>query len=119
MRKKTPLLEKTPFAIEQAPMQGALTANGGLAAVSRVLRSLAMARACQSHLKTKAQGELFAGGNEYHYHAVLTNRWDMDGGELLTWNRAKAGAIEHVHDEMKNGLAAGQMPSGKLGANAA
>lgn len=68
---------------------------------------------------TKAQGELFADGNEHHYHAVLTNQWDMDGGELLTWNRAKAGTIEHVHDEMKNGLAAGQLPSAKLGANAA
>jgi len=68
---------------------------------------------------TKAQGELFADGNEHHYHAVLTNRWDMDGGELFTWNRAKAGTIEHVHDEMKNGLAAGQLPCAKLGANAA
>ncbi len=68
---------------------------------------------------TKAQGELFADGNEYHYHAILSNRWDMDGGDLITWNRAKAGTIEHVHDEMKNGLAAGQLPSAKFGANAA
>jgi len=68
---------------------------------------------------TKAQGELFADGNEHHYHALVSNRWDMDGGDLITWNRAKAGTIEHVHDEMKNGLAAGQLPSAKLGANAA
>ena len=67
----------------------------------------------------KAQGELFADGNAHHYHAILSNRWDMDGGDLITWNRAKAGTIEHVHDEMKNGLAAGQLPSAKLGANAA
>ena len=67
----------------------------------------------------KAQGELFADGNEHHYHALLSNRWDMDGGDLITWNRAKAGTIEHVHDEMKNGLAAGQLPSAKFGANAA
>jgi hypothetical protein len=68
---------------------------------------------------TKAQGELFADGNEHHYHAILSNRWDMDGGDLVDWNRAKAGTIEHVHDEMKNGLAAGQLPSARFGANAA
>ncbi|HEO69778.1 MAG TPA: IS1380 family transposase [Candidatus Hydrogenedentes bacterium] len=68
---------------------------------------------------SKAQGELFGDGNEHHYHAILSNRWDMDGGELIDWNRAKAGTIEHVHDEIKNGLGAGQLPSAKLGANAA
>jgi hypothetical protein len=68
---------------------------------------------------SKAQGELFADGNEHRYHAILSNRWDMDGGDLITWNRAKAGTIEHVHDEMKNGLGAGQLPSAKFGANAA
>jgi len=68
---------------------------------------------------TKAQGELFADGNEHHYHALLSNRWEMDGGDLITWNRAKAGTIEQVHDEMKNGLGAGQLPSAKFGANAA
>jgi hypothetical protein len=68
---------------------------------------------------TKAQGDLFADGNAHHYHAILSNRWDLDGGALIDWNRAKAGTIEHVHDEMKNGLAAGQLPSAKLGANAA
>ena len=68
---------------------------------------------------TKAQGDLFADGNEHHYHAVVSNRWDMDGGDLITWHRAKAGTIEHVHDEIKNGLAAGQLPSAKFGANAA
>jgi hypothetical protein len=68
----------------------------------------------------KPQGELFADGNDKRYHAILTNRWDVaDGGELLTWHRAKAGTIEHVHDEVKNGLGGGQLPSGKFGANAA
>lgn len=68
---------------------------------------------------SKAQGEFFADGNEHHYHAIVSNRWEMDGGELIDWNRAKAGTIEHVHDEMKNGLAAKQLPSAKFGANAA
>jgi len=67
----------------------------------------------------KPQGELFADGNDRHYHATLTNRWDEDGGDLLTWHRAKAGTIEHVHDEIKNGLGGGQLPSAKFGANAA
>jgi hypothetical protein len=67
----------------------------------------------------KPQGELFADGNDKHCHAILTNRWDEDGGDLLTWHRAKAGTIEHVHDEIKNGLGGGQLPSAKFGANAA
>jgi hypothetical protein len=67
----------------------------------------------------KPQGELFADGNDKHYHAVITNRWDEDGGDLLTWHREKAGTIEHVHDEVKNGLGGGQLPSAKFGANAA
>jgi hypothetical protein len=67
----------------------------------------------------KPQGELFADGHDKRYHAILTNRWDEDGGDLLTWHRAKAGTIEHVHDEIKNGLGGGQLPSAKFGANAA
>lgn len=67
----------------------------------------------------KPQGELFADGNDKHFHALLTNRWDLDGGELLTWQRAKADTIEQVHDELKNGLGAGELPSAKFGANAA
>jgi len=67
----------------------------------------------------KPQGELFADGHDTHYHAIITNRWDEDGGELAMWQRAKAGTIEHVHDEIKNGLGGGQLPSAKFGANAA
>lgn len=67
----------------------------------------------------KPQGELFADGNDKHYHAIITNRWDEDGSGLLIWHRAKAGTIEHVHDEVKNGLGGGQLPSAKFGANAA
>jgi hypothetical protein len=66
----------------------------------------------------KAQGELFADGSRYHYHAVITNR-DLPGDELLRWHRQKAGTIEHVHDEVKNDLGGGRLPSGKFGANAA
>jgi hypothetical protein len=66
----------------------------------------------------KAQGELFADGSRYHYHAVITNR-EVAGDELLRWHRQKAGTIEHVHDEVENGLGGARLPSGKFGANAA
>jgi hypothetical protein len=66
----------------------------------------------------KPQGELFADGNRYHYHAVITNR-ELPGDELLPWHRQKAGTIEHVHDEVKNDLGGARLPSGKFGANAA
>lgn len=66
----------------------------------------------------KAQGVLFADGSDRHCHAIITNR-DEDGAWLLNWHREKAGTIERVHDEIKNGLGGGRMPSGKFGANAA
>jgi len=67
----------------------------------------------------KPQGELFDDGHDKRYYAILSNRWDEDGGALLTWHRQKAGTIEHVHDEVKNGLGGGRLPSAKFGANAA
>ena len=66
----------------------------------------------------KAQEVLFADGSDRHHYAVATNlQWD--GGRLLEWHRLKAGTIEHVHDELKNGLAAGHMPSQRFAVNAA
>jgi len=67
----------------------------------------------------KPQGTLFNDGSDRRHFAVLTNRMDINGGDLLKWHREKAGTIEHVHDEVKNGLGGGQLPSGKFGANAA
>ena len=66
----------------------------------------------------KAQGVLFADGTDRHYHAVVTNL-DWAGDRLLQWHREKAGTIEHVHDEVKNGLGGGRMPSQHFHANAA
>jgi len=66
----------------------------------------------------KPQGVLFADGSDRHHHAVITNlQWD--GGRLLNWHREKAGTIEHVHDEVKNELGGGHMPSQRFGVNAA
>jgi hypothetical protein len=66
----------------------------------------------------RAQGSLFADGSDRQHHAVVTNV-DWDGGRLLDWHRLKAGTVEHVHDELKNGLAAAHMPSQRFGVNAA
>lgn len=66
----------------------------------------------------KQQGSLFADGSDRMHFAVVTNL-DWDGKKLVQWHRQKAGTIEHVHDELKNGLAAGHMPSQHFAVNAA
>jgi hypothetical protein len=66
----------------------------------------------------KAQGVLFADGSDRHHHAVITNRL-LPGDKLLDWHREKAGTIEHVHDEIKNALGGGHMPSQRFAVNAA
>lgn len=66
----------------------------------------------------KPQGVLFADGSDRHFHAVLTNQ-ETEGGRLLQWHREKAGTIEHAHDEVKNELGGGHMPSQRFGVNAA
>jgi len=63
------------------------------------------------------QGSLF--GEAPKYLAVVTNRWAETPGELVRWHWEKAGTIELTHDVTKNDLAAGVLPSGKFGANAA
>jgi hypothetical protein len=68
---------------------------------------------------SRKQGELFADGKLYKYFAVVTNRWDYEAKRLLEWQREKAGSIEAAHDVLKNELAAGVMPCGRFGANAA
>ena len=64
-----------------------------------------------------AQGTLFEGSPKYL--AVVSNREDLTLQELVRWHWEKAGTIEFVHDVTKNDLAAGVLPSGKFGANAA
>jgi len=66
----------------------------------------------------KPQGELFADGADRHHHAVVTNL-DWAGERLLQWQREKAGTVEHVHDEVKNALGGGHLPSQHFNANAA
>jgi hypothetical protein len=67
----------------------------------------------------KAQGELCADGSDRHPpHAVVTNL-DWAGDRLLQWQREKAGPVEPVHDEVKNALGGGPLPSQPFNANAA
>ena len=66
----------------------------------------------------KPQGLLFADGSDRHHHAVITDR-DLRGDRLLNWHREKAGTVEHVHDEIKNALGGGHMPSQRFAVNAA
>ena len=49
---------------------------------------------------------------------MVTNL-EWEGGRLLQWHREKAGTIEHVHDEVKNGLGGGHLPSQHFAVNAA
>jgi hypothetical protein len=66
----------------------------------------------------KPQGVLFNDGTDRHHYAVVSNL-DWDGAKLINWHREKAGTIEHVHDEIKNALAGGHMPSQHFAVNAA
>lgn len=66
----------------------------------------------------KAQGVLFGDGTDRHFHAVITNQ-KLDGGRLLDWHREKAGTVEHTHDEVKNQLGGGHVPSQRFGVNSA
>ena len=66
----------------------------------------------------KPQGVLFNDGTDRHHHAVVSNL-NWDGARLLNWHREKAGTVEHVHDEVKNALAGGHMPSQHFAVNAA
>ena len=67
---------------------------------------------------TPLQRELFE-SQGVTYHAVVTNRDDLDAAQLVRWHREKAGTIEHVHRVLKDELGAGVLPSARFGANAA
>jgi len=67
----------------------------------------------------KRQGAWFADGSAVKHFAVVTNLREWSAAKLLEWHRQKAGTIEAVHDVLKNELAAGVLPCGRFGANAA
>jgi hypothetical protein len=59
-----------------------------------------------------------SGQQTHKLFGIVTNR-DLPGDEIVWWHRQRCGASEHVHSEMKRGLAGGRLPSGKFGASAA
>ena len=65
----------------------------------------------------KKEPDLFEGA--YRHFAVVTNRWEMDGNDLLNWQRQRCGSVEWAHDLLENDFAARLFPSGRFGANAA
>ena len=67
---------------------------------------------------TPLQHELFE-NRGVTYHAIVTNRYEVDAAQLVRWHREKAGTIEHVHRVLKDELGAGVLPSSRFGANAA
>jgi len=66
----------------------------------------------------RRQGKLYADGSAVRYLAVVTNKTEP-GDQIIRWHWKKAGTIEHLHDDSKNGYAGGTMPCGEFGANAA
>lgn len=60
-----------------------------------------------------------ADGRRFKLSAIVTNRHDIPGEELIRWHRERCGAAEAAHAVMKHDLAGGRVPSGKFGANAA
>ena len=71
---------------------------------------------------TRKQGELFADGSAAKHFAIVTNLPDPPDGsglDLIRWQRAKAGTVEHGHHVLANELAAEALPSQRFGANAA
>ena len=67
---------------------------------------------------TPRQQELFE-SRGVTYHAIVSNRPELDAAQLVRWHREKAGTIEHVHRVLKDELSAGVLPSARFGANAA
>ena len=49
---------------------------------------------------------------------VVTNR-ELAGDELIWWSRQRCGKGEEAHGVLKDDLAAGKLPSGRFGVNAA
>ena len=52
----------------------------------------------------KKQGLLFAAGYDTKYLAVVSDRRELAGADLLRWHWAKAGTIEHLQDVTKTSL---------------
>ena len=60
------------------------------------------------------------GGRAYHVHAIISNiEEEWPNRRVVEWYNERCGGGEAIHAILKSDLAAGQLPSGKFGANAA
>lgn len=66
----------------------------------------------------QASNELLMNDTGYKIYGLVTNR-ALEGNEVINWYRARCGDSEQLNGEQKTGLAGGQLPSNKFGANAA
>ncbi|GEM_PF-178613 len=57
--------------------------------------------------------------NQWRHFAIVTNNHLDSGLDVLHWHRQKQGTVEHGHGDLKNELAAGNLPTSRFGANAA
>lgn len=57
-------------------------------------------------------------GTRRRYADKITHQ-KTDGGRLLDWHREQTGTVEHTHDEVKNQLGGGHVPSRRFGVNSA
>ena len=55
----------------------------------------------------------------YKLHGLVTNRLEMRANDLILWHWGRCGKSEEAHAIMKQDLAGGHMPSGRIGQNAA
>ena len=55
----------------------------------------------------------------YKLHGIVTNRLEMPANDRIIWHWARCGKSEEAHAVMKEDLAGGHMPSGRIGQNAA
>jgi hypothetical protein len=118
------------FEIDSEPLQEQGTALGGIPLLVRAARSLDVPGSVQRHLRVKQRERRFDEATYVESFVVLnavgrtawrivSNMWDWTVKRLLEWPREKAGAIEAVHEVIKNERAGGGMPCGRFGANAA
>ena len=74
--------------------------------------------AWRSSRTERPDSSIYRGKGWYKVSGVVTNR-TIAGEELIRWYRERCGKGEEVHGALKTDLAAGRLPSGLFGANAA
>ncbi|MGD0225979.1 MAG: hypothetical protein ABSF71_26910 [Terriglobia bacterium] len=64
----------------------------------------------RGHPYSQASGGLFKDGSRVRHFAVMSNLWERKAARLIEWQCEKPGALELVHDVIKNELGRGMPP---------